>query len=140
MVLSRTNLIKAQQVGMIWAVCHHIIQMKLGVCGAALLKESVGRTLTSLHKAMSEHNRHNVHVNACIIHAYIIHRERETEWDHLWTEELQCGQCVNCLLKNDCEKCKMCLDQKRVWWTCQEKAMLYDETMQNKVPEICTQR
>ena len=78
MVPSRTNnkgTIKAQQVGKIWAVCHHIIEIILGVRGAALLKESVGRTLTSLHIAMSEHNRHNVHVNAYIIHAYIIHRE-----------------------------------------------------------------
>ena len=76
MVPPRTNkgTIKVQQVGMIWVVCHHIIEM---VCGAALLKESVGRTLTSLHIAMSEHNRHNVHVNACIIHAYIIYTQRK---------------------------------------------------------------
>ena len=54
--------------------------------------------------------------------------------------KLQCGQCVNCLLKNDSGKCRMCLD-KKVWWTWQEKATLYDEKMQkHKAPEICTQR
>ena len=79
MVPSRTNkgTIKAQQVGKILAVYHHIIEIILGVRGAALLKESVGRTLTSLHIAMSEHNRHNVHVNACIINACIIYTQRK---------------------------------------------------------------
>ena len=72
---------------MIWAVCRHIIEIILGVCRAALLKEPVGRILTSLYIAMSEHNGHNVHVNACIIHTLFIHRKREVEWDHLWTEE-----------------------------------------------------
>ena len=69
---------KAQQVDIIWVVCRHIIEI-LGVCRAALLKEPVGRTLTSLHIAMSEHNGHNVHVNACIIHTLFICREREAE-------------------------------------------------------------